>query len=202
MMKKWNQFWFEYEILRVRLTLFRVVFFSVLALDLWILMLPHASRYGINHFNVSHISVLNHLLPTPTVGIMSLCYIVGGFLSLCVAFGVFSRASLIGLTILYNGAYFWSQIDSYQHHYLICLLLILCIFLPLNKLHGLDYPAHKGAVIKSWAAKLIYVEVSIVYFYTAITKTNEHWLNGWTLDHIIKSQDIRQFMSNWREHTP
>jgi hypothetical protein len=199
MMNQWHRFWFVNKVLRDRVVLFRIVFFTLLSFDLWVLMLPHAPRYGINHFNISHLNIIDQLFPLPTVDLIGLLYIVAGFLSLCIAFSIASRLSLIILTLLYSFSYFWSQIDSYQHHYLICLILALSIFIPFNKKGHTDYEIHSGLVVNSWAIKLIYVQVSIVYFYTAVTKATEHWLNGWALDQIITTPSMRQFMSSWAE---
>jgi hypothetical protein len=186
---KWNRFWFESDVLRVRLDTFRAVFFGLLAFDQWMLMVVHAPRYGVGGFNVSHLPSLDPILPVPTAGLMTLAFFVGGFLSLRVALGIATRGSLYALTVIYGAAYFWSQADSYQHHYLIALLLLLCCFLPHEVLTGLERPADgapRPPRVRSWATRLIYVEVSIVYFYTAVTKTTEEWMNGWALERISR----------------
>ena len=197
---RWNRFWFDNEVLRSRLTTFRVVVFGMLAFDMWMLMFVHAPRYGLGEFNVSHVPALDGVLPVPTPALVGVLYLVGGFLALRVALGMATRRSLYALTAIYGGVYFWSQADSYQHHYLLSLVLLLCCFLPLEALPGLDgEPASKARHVRSWAAKLIYVEVSIVYFYTAITKTTHYWLDGWALDRIIQTDGMRAFLAGWAE---
>ncbi len=194
---KWNRFWFESDVLRVRLDTFRAVFFGLLAFDQWMLMVVHAPRYGVGGFNVSHLPSLDPILPVPTAGLMTLAFFVGGFLPLRVALGIATRGSLYALTVIYGAAYFWSQADSYQHHYLIALLLLLCCFLPHEVLTGLERPADgapRPPRVRSWATRLIYVEVSIVYFYTAVTKTTEEWMNGWALERIIQTESMRGFL--------
>ncbi len=52
----WDRFWHEQEILRVRLTTFRVVFFALLGLDMWVLMVPHAPRHDLGAFNVKGVT--------------------------------------------------------------------------------------------------------------------------------------------------
>ncbi len=199
--ERWDRFWYGGEHLRVRMTTFRVVFFTLLAFDMWVLMLSSAPRYGVAGFNVSHLPFLDGALPLPNVAMASLAYLVGGFMALRVAFGIATRGSLYLLTALYGGIYFWSQADSYQHHYLIALLLVLCWFLPLEDLPQLERrePEERSSQLRSWAARLIYVEVSIVYFYTAVTKTNRYWLDGWALDRIITTSSMRDFLALWAE---
>lgn len=192
----WNAFWFETPVLRSRLTTFRVGFFALLAFDQWILMVPHAPRYGAAGFNVSHVPYIDAVLPVPDAETVTVMYMLGGFLALRVAIGLSVRASLVGLTVLYSAAYYWSQQDSYQHHYLITLLLLLCCFAPLHDLPGLDRaraPDTGGDAryVRSWAMRLVYTEISIVYFYTAVTKATRYWLDGWALDRIITVEWVR-----------
>lgn len=197
---RWNRFWFDHPVLRVRLTVFRVVFFGLLAFDLWMLMIVHAPRYGMAGFNVSHLPFLDGALPLPTAALVSVLLLVAGFLALRVAFGLATRSSLYALTAIYGGVYFWSQVDSYQHHYLIALILLLCCFLPHELLPGLDgEPKQREEATTSWAARLIYIEVSIVYFYTAVTKTTQYWMDGWALERIIQTPDMRGFLAWWAE---
>jgi hypothetical protein len=49
--------------------------------------------------------------------------------------------------------------------------------------------------VRSWAARLIYVEISVVYFYTALTKTTKYWMNGWAVDQIITTDSMRGFLA-------
>ncbi|MEZ4338948.1 MAG: HTTM domain-containing protein [Sandaracinaceae bacterium] len=195
---RWSRFWFESEVLRSRLTAFRVVFFGLLALDLWVLMVPHASRHDLGAFNVSHVPWLDPFIPAPDTSIFTALYLVSGFLSMRIALGLATRESRIALTVLYSTAYLWSQLDSYQHHYLICLLLLLSCFVPFEVTPGLDAARAPEAprVVRSWAARLIYVQVSIVYFFTAITKANEHWLSGWALERIVRVEGVRTLFAD------
>jgi Vitamin K-dependent gamma-carboxylase len=191
--RRWNTFWFESDVLVVRLTTFRVAFFGLLGFDLWLLMVPHAQRHGFGEFNVSHVPVLDAFLPRPSAAVITAAYLFMGFLSLRVALGIALRGSLVALAVLYNATYYWSQVDSYQHHYLIGLLLILCCFLPFGATPGVDQAATPPLSQRtgSWAARLIYLQVSIVYFYTATTKVTHYWLDGWALDRIIEVPWVR-----------
>ena len=85
--ERWHRFWFENQVLRSRLTMFRVAVFGMLAFDMWLLMFVHAPRYGAGGFNVSHLPFLDSWLPTPTPAMAGVLYLVGGFLALRVALG-------------------------------------------------------------------------------------------------------------------
>ena len=188
---QWDSFW-DYPVLRSRLTTLRVAFFALLGLDMWVLMVPHAPRHS-GDFNVSHLPSIDPWLPIPEVPLVGALYLFGGFLSFRIALGLATRASVIVLTGVYSSVYLWSQLDSYQHHYLMCLLLLLSCFVPWERLPGLERErAPKAMHLRSWAARLMYVQVSIVYFFTATTKVTEYWLDGWALNRIIQIPWIRE----------
>lgn len=197
----WHRFWFENDVLRTRMTTFRVAFFALLALDLWVLMVPHAPRHGAGDFNVSHLPFLDALVPAPDAITVTVLYMAAGFFAFRVALGLAMRVSLIALTAIYPVVYFWSQVDSYQHHYLIGVLLLLCCLTPWEETPGLDHPRKPDAPthVRSWAIKLMYVQVSIVYFYTAVTKATDHWLDGWALEQIISVEFIRELYTSINE---
>ncbi len=195
---RWDHFWFEASYLPARLTTFRVAFFGLLALDLWMLMVPHAPRYGAGAFNVTHVAPLQPYLPVPTAPLVTALYLVAGFVSLAVALGVGGRRAVLALTAIYGGVYFWSQADSYQHHYLIVLLLLVSAFLPLERTAGVDAGAAPAdAPVRAWAARLIYAQVAVVYLFTAITKLSPFWLDGATLQQIIQVEGVRDFQARF-----
>jgi hypothetical protein len=77
--------------------------------------------------------------------------------------------------VIYNWLYFGSQLDSYQHHYLVAMLLIVACFVPWERKVALDQP------VVSWALRLILIELAIVYLWAAISKIDPLWLNGTAL---------------------
>lgn len=190
-MSRWERFWFDTPVLRDRLTTLRVVFFGLLAFDMWVLMVPHAARYGAGGFNVTHFAWLDGIAPLPTPAIICAAYLLGGYLALQAALGIAIRASIIGTTVLYGVPYFWSQADSYQHHYLIALLLVLMCFVPFDRAPDGEPPSASPQV-RSAGARLIYAQVAIVYLYTAVTKTSGFWLDGSTLMQIIHVPWVRE----------
>ena len=100
----------------------------VLAFDCWVDLIPHAGRYGVGEFNVAHFAVLDWL-PTPTPGLYIGLLLLTGWLALVMAMRP-ARAGLAVLFGLYTYGWAMSMLDSYQHHYLISLLLFSCIWFP------------------------------------------------------------------------
>jgi len=200
----WQRYWLGFAVGRSKLNLFRVVFFTIVALDCFI-DIAHAARYGARGFNVSQLPGLDPVLPVPSrVAIATVC-LVGAFLALRMVFGVAMAASVRLLTALWAYRYFISQLDSYQHHYLISLLLLIGCFVPWEEArqrpeppprrerkrkkqrdaeprrHWLsagiaDMPAE--LVVRHWAIRLLVVQVAILYFWAAVAKMNHAWVDG------------------------
>ncbi|HET9988616.1 MAG TPA: HTTM domain-containing protein, partial [Kofleriaceae bacterium] len=57
-------------------------------------------------------------------------------------------------------------------HYLVAMLLIVACFVPWQRQVALDQP------VRSWALRLILVELAIVYVWAAISKIDPQWLDG------------------------
>ncbi|MBZ0237543.1 MAG: HTTM domain-containing protein [Deltaproteobacteria bacterium] len=171
--------WFALEISWAKLVVFRVVFFGLMAVDAF-LQLPHASRYGAGGFNVPHFT----WLPLPEPGRASITFVHGALAILfaLVAQGALARVALPLAAALYGWAYFSSQLDSYQHHYLMWLLLVILCFAP-----RAPDPLPRGAApdaprsVASWAIRLALVQCSIVYLWAAIAKMTPLWLDGTAL---------------------
>jgi len=171
-----------FEVSARRLALLRVLFFGLLAYDLWAIFLPHAPRFGAGEFNVSQIPALDAWLPMPTPGLVGALYLVGGLASFCAAIGVGVRVAVPVVATCYTGVYLWSQSDSYQHHYLVSLLLLLLCFVPLR-----DWRGDAGSV-RSWAMRLVYVQISLMYAWTAVTKCDAAWLDGSTMNGLLSCE--------------
>ncbi len=162
----WRRFWDQVDVHPAQLRLFRFVFYALVAVDSF-LELEHAPRYGAGGFNVSHFPFLDGLLPLPDRRVMVLLWLGQGFLALRMALGVGSRRTAWVLTLLFGATYFWSQLDSYQHHYLLFLLLGMAALV--------DWQAEEPP---RWPVRLILCQVSIVYFWTTITKCQTLWIDG------------------------
>ena len=171
--RRYLRFWSDYRVAPEVLALFRLLFFGVLAVDMW-LQVQHAPRYGAGDFNVSHLPALDAHLPALTRPAIAFLYIVGAYLAGLIAFGGGGRAALIALTAIDGVVYFSSQLDSYQHHYLMFLVLLLLCFVRWEAPPPVKGQAPPGA----WPVRLILVQISIVYLYAAISKMEPLWWDG------------------------
>ena len=164
------KFWFGFEVPYAKLAFGRVVLFGLLALDA-LIQIRHAPRYG-SGFNVAQLPFLDSLGPG-RVG-YAIGQLIEAYVFVLIACGVAIRWLVpIGATI-YAWLYFGSQLDSYQHHYLIAMILVLACCVPWQR-QPLATP------VKTWALRLILVELAILYVWAAISKLDAHWLDGLAL---------------------
>ncbi|MBM4293176.1 MAG: hypothetical protein FJ138_18645 [Deltaproteobacteria bacterium] len=164
-------------------------FFGLLSYDLWWIQLSHAPRYGAGGFNVPHLAPLGALTPTP--GAVGALYLVSGALALLAALGVGGRAVVALLAALYGYVYLWSQADSYQHHYLLVLLLALLSWAPLGGA-GREAPPRAHASYDALVAQL-----ALIYLWTGVAKLDAAWLSGDTLSGVLQSADVRAAVVGW-----
>ena len=164
----------------------RFGFFSLLAYDLWTIGLSHAPRYGVTSFNVTHIAWLDQLAPTPSPSSIGALYISTGALALLIAVGLVGRMGIILCALMYSVSYFWSQADSYQHHYLLCLCLWLFTAAPWRAPQSKD---------RLWL-KALMIQLALIYGWTALAKVDDAWLTGETLRDTIASSDTRALIES------
>jgi hypothetical protein len=167
-------FWFGFEVSWAKLALGRFVLFGLLALDA-LLQIRHAPRYGAGGFNVAQIPLLDGLGPTRTS--YAVCELINAWLFTLAALGVAARWVLPPAAAIYAWLYFGSQLDSYQHHYLVSLVLLCACFVPWQR----PRDATPATRVASWALRLILVELAIMYLWAAISKMNAAWVDGRTL---------------------
>ena len=159
---------FELEVPAAKLVFGRFVVFALLAADA-LSQIRHAPRYG-TAFNVAQLPGLDAVGPGRVA--YGVCELVLAYAFVMIACGVATRWLVPLAAVIYNWLYFGSQLDSYQHHYLVAMLLIVACFVPWQREVALDQP------VKSWALRLMLVELGIVYLWAAISKIDPQWLNG------------------------
>jgi tetratricopeptide (TPR) repeat protein len=167
-------FWFGFEVAWAKLAVFRFVLFGLLAVDAF-LQLHHAPRYFAGGFNVGHFPFLDGIGPGRTgyeVG-----QLLETYLFALAALGIATRLVLPIAAALYAWLYFGSQLDSYQHHYLVALLVVIACFVPWER----PPDATPATRVRTWAVRLILVELGIMYLWTAISKMDPAWTSGRTL---------------------
>lgn len=192
----WEDFWFDRTMEASRLAALRIGFFGLFAVDQLHLMTSHAWRFGAGGVNLAQFDWLDPLLPLPRTEVHLTVYLVCAFLSVCVAAGVASRIFIPLLTALYGYAYFSSMADGYQHHYLLFWMLLVCCFIRFDKAPGLfgaaeSEPGEAPGRVRSWGLSLLYAQIAIVYLFTAITKVDVQWINGWALEQQVSEPAMR-----------
>ncbi len=168
-------FWFGYEVSWAKLSLARFVIFALLALDA-LLQLSHAPRYGAGGFNVAQLPGFDAIAPG-RVG-FEVGQLVCAFLFVYAALGVATRIVVPFSAAIYAWLYFGSQLDSYQHHYLVALVLLLACFVPWKRRDD----AKPETRIKTWAIRLLLVQLGVLYLWAAVSKMSPAWLDGRTLE--------------------
>jgi hypothetical protein len=166
-----RRFAFELEVPAAKLAFGRFVVFALLAADA-LAQIRHAPRYG-SGFNVAQLPGLDALGPGRVA--YGLGALVLAYAFVLIACGVATRWLVPLAAVIYNWLYFASQLDSYQHHYLVAMLLIVACFVPWQRRVALDQP------VKSWALRLVLVQLAIVYLWAAISKVDPLWLSGTAL---------------------
>ncbi len=167
-------FWFGFEMAWAKVVLARVVVFGLLAIDA-LLQIRHAPRYGAGGFNVAQLPGLDALSPGRALHVIA--ELTNAYLLVLAACGVATRAVLPAVTAIYAWLYFTSQLDSYQHHYLVALLLLLACFVPWQR----PREATPATKVTSWALRLVLVELAILYLWAAVSKMNAAWVSGLVL---------------------
>ena len=166
-------FWRGPEIRRIQLTWFRLLFFALLAVDAF-LLIGHAPRHGSGGFNVPHFPSIAFITPVLDRTAVVVCALVLCYLASRIAIGVAARWLFIPVVALYASVYLSSQLDSYQHHYLLVLMLIAAT--------TIDWRAEKPA---GAGLRLLLLLVSVVYFFAAISKMEAAWWDGRALEATI-----------------
>ncbi|MCA9526403.1 MAG: HTTM domain-containing protein, partial [Myxococcales bacterium] len=168
-MNAWNRYWHDFAVHPLRVAALRVAFFGLLAVDLWLNFVEHAPRYGAGDMNATQFAWLDTWLPVPSAAVVGAAWLIGGFLAARAALGLAVRQSAVLLALLYGGVYVWCQADSYQHHYLICLLLLVFAFIPDAAWRGrwTERSASRregdaASDARHWALRMIYVQLALV----------------------------------------
>lgn len=180
-----------------RLWVLRAFFFGVLIYDLIGITFKHAARYGVDDFNIAHFGWLNALLPLPDPMLVGTLWTVCAFAAVFAALNVHTGAAIRTVAIIYGGVYFWSQIDSYQHHYLNAMIAFILAILPTRVWQS---PNNETLLNPSSPfIGLLYVEVGLIYLWTGIAKVDATWLSGATMMSIGHGDELLVFTSHISE---
>ena len=192
-----------------RMAVLRVGFFLLLAFDLLTVSYKHAARYGADGLNVAHFDWLMPLNFSISGGTLGGSIVAGiwFFCALCsalAALGVHTSSNIRLAAFSYALVYFGSQIDSFQHHYLLCLLLFVFALPGDSFWHRHSVPAHPASEsdtptqppmpLKHPMVPSFYLLVALVYFWTGIAKLDHIWLSGATLRSLTQEPEILSFI--------
>jgi hypothetical protein len=146
--------------------------YLLLALDLWVDMIPHAGRYGVDGFNVAHFAWLDALLPLPSAAGYAGLLAATGVLSAMCALGPLNTLMRWAVAFAYTLGWAMSMHDSYQHHYLLSWLLLALAIAPV--------PTGLPSRSRVWAPGhvLLSITCGVVYTFTAVSKLSPAWRDG------------------------
>lgn len=169
----WDRHWFG-PIAAVRPYLLLRLVPALIAFDLWTFRIPAGAVY--QGFNVAHFAWLDALQPPPTPGLYVGLLLAVGLLGLVAALAEPPRWVRALVALGYTWGWAMSLRDSFQHHYLISLILAALVFFPRVRARDLEAPSSPG--IRAWAYALLGANMGIVYAYTAMTKLDEEFHGG------------------------
>lgn len=198
----WDRYWYG-PVAAARPFLFSRLFLLMLGFDCWNIVWS-GGRYGSVHFNVAHFAWLDALQPVPGPATYVVVMLAAGLLSFVL--GCVGPRLVPGLILcgLYTYGWMMSMLDSYQHHYLCSLVLLLLAFFPSLTVDDVQTyppapaPAHKKKgrghappralpkpqLISAWPWALLLFTCAVVYAYTAVSKSEPDWRSGDTLRSI------------------
>lgn len=189
----WTSYWLS-PIAAARIFLLRKIILFVLAFDVLATHLSPAWRYGAAGFNVPHFAWMR-ALPIPTTSLYVGMLFLVALVSLVSAFlPKPPRPLLIGIAVLYLWGWSSSMLDSYQHHYLLSLILVALAAMPVHDavdLFGRETniaaPPH-GLVprVHALGYTLLTSLAGSVYLFTAISKASPDWISGEALRSITR----------------
>lgn len=188
----------------------------LLALDMWLTRASHAGRYGAGGFNVAHWAWLDAAQPPIEPAYYVGACVLTSALCLAIAFADRPPRWLLALACLvHTWSWAMSMLDSYQHHYLLSIVLAAMVFFPPLRadeaLRASEAPAAAPAAkpakrkkrkkpapdappprasghpfVRAWSYTLLCASIAIVYAYTAFSKADPEWLAGAALRQVMQ----------------
>ncbi|MEM8533833.1 MAG: HTTM domain-containing protein [Chloroflexota bacterium] len=129
--------------------------------------------------------------PLPEPWLISI-YVLIALLSLCIAAGLYYRASIVLFFFLFTYTELLDKTYYLNHYYFISLLSFLLIWLPLHRAWSLDVwrsPALYRPTIPAWTLGVFRLQLGLVYVFAGIAKLKSDWLleglplRIWLLEH-------------------
>jgi hypothetical protein len=140
--------------------------------------------------------------PWPGFG-MVIHFAVLGVLALCILFGLFYRLSAVLFCLGFTYVFLLDQTHYLNHHYLICLLSFLLIFIPAHHARSLDalrHPRIRAAFAPAWSLWLLRAQIGLVYFFGGVAKLNGDWLHGEPMRTWLAARTDFPLIGAWFTH--
>lgn len=190
----WATYWLA-PVAAVRPWLLTKAVLLLLAFDVLHTHLGPAWRYGAAGFNVPHFAWMDALpLPT-TAAYVAMLFFVSVASLVCALVPRPPRPLLVAIAALYTWGWSCSMHDSYQHHYLLSIVLVALAFSPTldaRRLFGdastpADAPHGLVPRVHALSQTLLTSAAACVYTYTAVSKTEPDWLSGEAMRTITRN---------------
>lgn len=177
--------WLTQPVDAASLGVFRIVFGAAVAVDAWrYLAYGWVTEYYIRpklHFTYLYFDFVR---PWPGEW-MLVHFWAMSILALCVAAGLFYRATSALLFVAYAYVFLLEKSVYMNHHYLMVLLALLLACMPAANAYSLDRrrfqapkPPSLQALTPLWTIFLLRFQLVVVYAYGALAKINGDWLRG------------------------
>ena len=118
-------------------------------------------------------------VPVLSLPAMYAIYAVMAASAAMIALGLFYRPAAIVFFLTFTYAELTDATNYLNHHYLICLLAFLMIFLPAQRRFSLDVrrrPLLQVTHVPAWTINILILQLGIVYFFAGYAKLNPDWL--------------------------
>lgn len=103
-----------------------------------------------------------------------------GVAALAMAAGLWTRGATAATALLTTWVFLLEKSAYLNHHYLICLLCFLLLWMQPQRAFSLDRLRHPewSAVAPRWNVLLLRFQLAVVYAFGAVAKLNADWLRG------------------------
>ncbi|MBK8027423.1 MAG: HTTM domain-containing protein [Chloroflexi bacterium] len=163
------------------LAAFRVLFGTIMLWEVWRYVdLGRIERYYVEPRFFFTYPGFDWVRPWPDGG-MVLHFMVLGALAICIALGLWYRASAALFFLGFTYIFLLDQAQYLNHFYLISLISFLLIWAPAHRAWSLDAwrrPALRAQTAPAWTLGILRAQIAIVYVFGGIAKLNGDWLRG------------------------
>jgi hypothetical protein len=118
-------------------------------------------------------------IPLPSPGVTYALFVVMAGLGVLVALGLFYRAAVGSLFLVFTYLQLVDVANYLNHYYLVSLLAGLMFFIPAHRAFSLDawlHPSIRSSTLPAWCTYLLQFQIVVVYFNAGLAKATSDWL--------------------------